>query len=102
MKTNVSIELNPDQLDAIATLIDGKMTKRLATRKDINRLVTQFIGGLTSEANYTAGKVTDETSAPPTSDLYKIWPGEEKLLKGKSPSYIYGWNKARTLGRAIV
>ena len=99
MKTNVSIELTAPELDSIATLLDGKITKRLATRADINALVIKFIGGIASEANYKAGKVTEQTETPPRSDLYRVRQGEEKLLAGKIESYVYGWNKARTDGQ---
>jgi hypothetical protein len=102
VKINIPIELNPEQLDSIATLIDNKVTKRMATRKDINTLVGQFIGGLTTQADFTAGKVTQDTEAlkaSPKSDLLRIRPGEEKLLAGKPESYVYGWNKARSDGK---
>jgi hypothetical protein len=108
MKTNVSIELDPGQLDAIATMIDNKITKRLATRADINELVRKFIGGITSQSEWVSGKVTKDTDKMvtgivnkdvPRSDLYRIRPGEEKFLKGKSESYCYGWNKARSDGK---
>ena len=94
MKTNCSIDLNNDELDALATAIDGKVTKRLATRADINELVAKAVGGLVEDARYTAGKV-DPEPIPPESDLYRVHPGEERWLAGKSKSYIYGWNKAR-------
>ena len=102
MKTIVNIELTNEQLDSIATLIDNKVTKRLATRKDITGLVNQFIGALTTQSDYDAGKVTQDTEAvkaSPRSDLLRIRPGEERLLAGKSEGYIYGWNKARTDGK---
>jgi hypothetical protein len=35
MKTNVPIELDDEQLSRLADLIDGKHTKRKATRKEI-------------------------------------------------------------------
>ena len=38
MKTNVSIELTDEERDYIANRIDGKVTKRLATRKEISDL----------------------------------------------------------------
>jgi hypothetical protein len=44
MKTIISIELNDAQRDYLATLIDDKPTKRLATRGDIKQLVEQFMG----------------------------------------------------------
>ncbi len=97
MKTNVSIELSRDELDALASMLDGKNTKRLATRKDITELVNKTVGGLIEDARYVAGKVD---LAPPAaaSPLYKIHSGEERFLKGKSKSFVYGWNKARTPG----
>lgn len=103
MKTNVSIDLNPEQLDYLATMIDGKVTKRQATRKDITNLVEQFIGGITCEAEYRGGKVTEyntvqaraETTGANASDLYIIDPEDAVFLKGKDPSYVRGWNQVK-------
>ena len=111
MNTNVRITLTDEERDAIATVLDGKYTKRLATRADITELVTKLIGGLTEDANYKAGKVTaiiggrdnpdpTLTRAPLSriKELTRIREGEEAILKGKSESYIIGWNKARSDG----
>ena len=111
MKTNVSVELTDEERDAIATVIDGKSTKRLATRADIVELVTKFIAGFAADSSYKAGKAVPETAkfkADPTitrvgasklRELYRVREGEEALLRGKSESYIRGWNSARTDGK---
>lgn len=98
MKTNVSIELNPEQLGYLATLIDGKVGRRLATRKDINNLVEQFIGATVAQAEYTGGKAgipEDVASYKPQSDLYQVDQADRKFLDGKDPSYIRGWNQVK-------
>ena len=49
MKTNVAIELTEEQRDRLANEIDGKVTKRLATRADINAVCAGMIDQLTAE-----------------------------------------------------
>ena len=99
MKTNVSIELNPEQLDYLATLIDGKVTKRQATRKDVTNLVEQFIGATVARAEFTGGKAgTPEDIAnykPLSNDLYQIDPEDKEFLLGKDSSFIRGWNQVK-------
>jgi hypothetical protein len=46
MKTNVPIQLLDAQRNQLANLIDGKATKRLASRAEIVALCQQHIGGL--------------------------------------------------------
>lgn len=43
MKTNVPIDLDDDQRSHIADLIDGKHSKRLATRREIGLLLRDCI-----------------------------------------------------------
>lgn len=43
MKTNVPIELDDDQRSHLADLIDGKHSKRLATRREIGLIVRDCI-----------------------------------------------------------
>ena len=43
MKTNVSIELNDEQRNVLASLIDGKVTNRLARRAEVLGLVDACI-----------------------------------------------------------
>lgn len=61
MKTNVSIELTDGQRDHLATLIDGKQSKRLATRADICALVLACID--------RALEVDPETTAEPLGEM---------------------------------
>lgn len=97
MKTNVAIELTDEQRDYLATLIDGKPTKRLATRQDVNNLVQQFIGAAVSQAEYSGGKVDEHNNVHATAkgDLYTIDPEDRKFLDGKDPSYVRGWNQVK-------
>lgn len=98
MKTNVSIELDDAQRDYLATYIDDKVTKRLATRGDITQLVNQFIGAITAQAEYSGGMVgtpEDVANYNPSSDLYRIDPEDRKHLEGKDPSYVRGWNQVK-------
>jgi hypothetical protein len=98
MKTNVSIELDKAQRDYLATLIDGKVTKRLASRSDITKLVNQFIGGTIAQAEYSGGKADipeSQSNYNPSSDLYSIDPEDRKFLDGKDPSYVRGWNQVK-------
>ena len=108
MKTNVSIELNDQQRDYLATLIDDKQTVRLASRAEVTALVEQFIGGVVAQAEYSGGKAdvpeaimykSDPTlTRPPMSqmrDLYTIDQEDIKILKGKDPSFVRGWNQVK-------
>lgn len=42
MKTNIPIDLTEEERHALADMLDGKSTTRLATRKDINALAEAF------------------------------------------------------------
>lgn len=43
MKINAKIELQDDDLSHIANLIDGKFTKRKATRREVTHLIDTFL-----------------------------------------------------------
>lgn len=43
MKVNLKLNLSDDELSHIANLIDGKFTKRKATRREIGALVSAFV-----------------------------------------------------------
>jgi hypothetical protein len=49
MKTNISIELTDEERDYIANRIDGKVTKRLATRKEISDLALYIMSRVVSD-----------------------------------------------------
>lgn len=46
MKTNVAITLTDEQRSHLANLLDGKPSKRLATRAEVNALVNAFVQAL--------------------------------------------------------
>lgn len=98
MKTNVAIELSDDDRSLLANMIDGKVTKRLATRADIVRLCQLSIAGLTEQSNASVfqTQAIDDPEATPYAHPWNT-PDEEDqiLLQGKEESYVYGWNKAK-------
>ena len=111
MKTNVSIELTDDQRDALATMIDGKDTTRLATRKEITAIAQNHIGGMArvAEADAFEDVYEDDQEAaalvkagiPPDGDLYVVDhtdPLTRTMAKPDDPSYIRGWNQVKKAG----
>ena len=63
MKVNVGIELTDEQRNALADWLDGKQTKRLATRRDVNELVTGLLAGIVDSSAHvepgpTSGGIT--------------------------------------------
>jgi hypothetical protein len=112
MKTNISMELNDQERSLIADVIDGKQTKRLATRAEICELAIKTIGGYLEDTRERTGNpasvILQRDNPDPTitrtplsriKDLSRIHPGEERLLAGKSEGYIIGWNRARADGK---
>lgn len=98
MITIIRVELNDAQRDYLATLIDNKPTKRLATGKEIRGLVNQFIGATVAQAEYSGGKggtPEDIANYNPSSDLYQIDAEDMKFLRGKDLSYVRGWNQVK-------
>ena len=67
MNVNCKISLTDDERNRLAKLIDGKVSKRLATRADVN----DFVKGIMDYAVSTAGQ-------PAQPD---------------NPSYMRGWNE---------
>ena len=103
MKTNVSIELSDEQRDHLANLIDGKVTKRLATRKDVVDMVLSFVSGMAEEQSFSPTTVDEKKSVQSAStvyrqnsnDLLRIDPEDAEHLKDKCESYIKGWNDTK-------
>ena len=116
MKTNLGIELTDDERDALANLIDGKDTTRLATRKEITAIAQQHIGGLARKAESDSFEdVYDEDQNPPPApevldretggwiphpagDLYRVDhtdPLTRTMAQPDDPSYVRGWNQVR-------
>ena len=98
MKTNLGIELTDDERDALANLIDGKDTTRLATRKEITAMVVQHIGGMCRFAESSTFDEVAEEDGSPKGDLYVIDmddPLSKTMAKPEDPSYIRGWNQVK-------
>ena len=99
MKANVSIDISDEQRDRLANLIDGKVTKRLATRKDIVDICNAVIDSMSAEQEQPQNIEVFE--APPTRigglsrSLLEIDSEDAEILKGKSESYIRGWNNTK-------
>jgi len=108
MRTKIDIDLDEAQRDYLATLLDGKVTKRQVTRVEICNLVHQFIGAITAQAEYKGGKadsveLTRDRPSPAIArrsltelqDLYTVAPEDAQFLKGKDASYVRGWNQVK-------
>ena len=46
MNTNVQITLSDEERNALAVMLDGKLSKRMISRKEVTALCQQHIGGL--------------------------------------------------------
>lgn len=101
MKANIAIEINDEDREVLANLLDGKITKRRVTRKDVVNLCQQHIAGLVEQAR---GSDIVKTLAPKQAlrgteaDLLRIDPEDQAILAGKEDSYIRGWNRVKRDG----
>lgn len=83
MKTNVSIELTDDQRDRLANEIDGKVTKRLATRADITAMVSGSVDRILAgdgRATMTIPVGTGKTGTPVRAG-WKMHPNLQRFSK---------------------
>ena len=87
MKTNIGIELDDHQRDLLANYFDGKVSKRLATRRDM----TEFVMGCVNMAIQNA--MGGETQVAAATALTPAEEREVKRLRatGANDSYIRGW-----------
>ena len=106
MKTNVSIELSDEQRDVLADILDGKVTKRLATRKEVVELCEQHIerllGGMAKPEPSNKVVLATATNVRTDPDLQhkvdpslRIDPEDRVALAGKDAGYIRGWNMVK-------
>lgn len=96
MKTIVKIELTDAQRNQLKILADGKPSKKLFSRKEVDAIVQQFIGGLLGQADPPKGDAASlavEALRMP-SDLYKVDPDDIPLMNGRhtNPGFVRGWN----------
>ena len=104
MKTNLGIELTDDERDALANLIDGKDTTRLATRKEISAIAQNHIGGLARHAEaetYEDIHVMDHADTSRSvhdNPLYVVDhsdPLTRAMAHPGNSSYVRGWNTVK-------
>lgn len=101
MKTNVAIELNDDQRNKLANVIDRKVTKRLATRKEISDFCRGSIDSALVERDAPIVSGCAVRQVVRTSVRTTPYPEDEKRLAGKSTSYVIGYNKVKESGKRL-
>lgn len=91
MNVNVKLTITDEERDILADYLDGKASKRLATRKDVN----SFVQGCIAAA--TDGAATPEAEAATASDLpeWAYREADRLAAEGHDPSYIRGWLKVK-------
>lgn len=98
MKVNIAIEIKDEDREVLANLLDGKVTKRKATRKDIVALCQQHVAGLINQSKQSEIIRTvapKQTLKGTGSDLLRIDSEDQAILAGKPESYITGWNRVK-------
>jgi len=99
MITNFSIKLSDEERCILANVIDSKITKRLATRKEVVNIARQHIGGLIGQETvnmpFTQAKQTQ-------NPLYLVAREDTDFLRGKCPGYIRGWNLVKRKREVIA
>jgi hypothetical protein len=98
MKVNANVEINDEQRNVLARLIDGKTVKRLATRDEVREYINGCIASLVEETRIadvpeTEAPVATTSPRSSTSDLMRIDPEDEEILKDKEPGFVMGWNR---------
>ena len=99
MKTNVGIELNDAERNALKALLEGTVTNKMITRAEIGELAQEYFKAMLEVAldiklpkkEAPRGKVVSIFD----HDLYKIATEDKDTLKGKLPGYVRGWNIAK-------
>ena len=61
MNTNIKITLTDEQRDHIKNLIDGKITRKKATRADVSNLVQMFVDNLMESKLTETQEIVQET-----------------------------------------
>jgi len=104
VKTNVPIDLTDAQRSELANMLDGKVTQRLATRKEIVKLCEAYIAGLVGEdAAEAPVKPQNRVVLATCQNRYDpSLNGDDEdrdHLAGKSEGYIRGWNMVKNRNR---
>lgn len=96
MKTNVPITLTDEERDRLANLLDGKVSKRLATRAEVCEAAEAFLRALVEPEPEAP---TPEVAPTPRVESFGGNPTEipakwRDRLRGKSDGYVRGFLSA--------
>ena len=93
MKTNVPIELTDEQRSRLANVLDGKVSKRLATRAEVCEAAEAFLRALIeSEPEAPAPEAPSPASVMRRDPIPEVIPEKWRdRLQGKSDGYIRGF-----------
>lgn len=102
MNTNIKISLTDPERNLIARKLDGKNTKRMVSRKEVNELVAGFVEGLLEDLQDEHFDGWGKEFVAPTlaaPDLSQV----PAKYRDRSPQFqagwVRGWNKVKN-GRA--
>ena len=103
---NVRLEIPHDDLWTLANKLDGKVTKREATRKEVNTLCRNFIGGMVEQnkldsaaqddmwPGFSKAEAKHKTGANVVGGI-PIDDEDKEVLAGRDPGFIRGWYKVK-------
>lgn len=110
MKTNVSIDLTDAERNRLKMLIDGKVSKKLISRKEVNAIAQQHFAGLlgitgpleippkpaptpgrrsVEDQRADAKRVLFDSMTKPDPEDVAI------MARPHDPGYCFGWNKVK-------
>ena len=92
MKTVIKIDLDDEALTMLANKIDGKVTKRKATRNEVIEVTTRAVQGL---VHHELAARSGANSLSQFERYSVADPEDAAILAGKSKGFIYGWNKVK-------
>ena len=107
MKVNLTIEVSDTARRVLASALDNRASRRLATRREIRSFFEEVSNSLAGSVCLTPTpqpQANDGTlclsppSKGPASDLYRIDDEDRDRLRGKPPGFVYGWNKVKRRG----
>jgi len=103
MKANMSIEIDDADRNLLANFLDGKQSKRLATRKEVTGICTalfeQHMAAVKEQTEDSVQSKADsspvQSKAEQASRLSQIDPEDRRILKDKPLAYVRGWNRVK-------
>jgi hypothetical protein len=110
MKVNLTIEVSDPVRNALASALDRRASRRLATREEVRSFIVGSVNSLAGPVGHTILPLQAVDGRPcppppssgPASDLYRIDAEDAEYLRNKSPSFIYGWNKVKRRGGSVA